>query len=253
MKRIVHLSSTVLLMNFLLFLGRACGGQGSSDVLSATNASPQSEILKQSGTNDEDRAALDAGLAKAAKMREDRIRGVPLPPSAFSFPNYDAGPKRPYPVHVNLYNINDHYTDYLQCEYDVDEKNFILTDEPRWFKGALKQIRKSGPEKFPSLKWIAVIIVNRAGWSGESTFEQAHKVGAIFKASDVFDSSKDLSQMIADATMDRHPFFLDPQRSKYVPMEQQRWMIVERHAATAATPNNALQPTATAPSVLTKP
>ena len=63
MERIVHLSSTVLLMSFLLFLGCACGGQGSSDVSSATNASPQSEILKQSGTNDEDRAAIDAGSA----------------------------------------------------------------------------------------------------------------------------------------------------------------------------------------------
>ena len=61
-------------------------------------------------------------------------------------------------------------------------------------------------------------------------------MGAVFKANDVFDSSKDLSQVIAAATMDRHPFFLDPQRSNYVPMEQQRWMIVERHAATAATP-----------------
>jgi hypothetical protein len=122
------------------------------------------------------------------------------------------------------------YPDYLQCQYDVDEKNYNQSDEPKWFTAALKQIRRSGPQEFPSLKWIAVIIVNRAGWNGASTFEQAHKVGAIFKASDVFDSSHDLSQLIAHADMDRHPFFLDPQRSKYIPIEQQRWMIVERHA-----------------------
>ena len=85
---------------------------------------------------------------KCAKMREDRIHGVPLPLCYFFVPHHDAGPKRPYPVHMNLYNINDHYTDYLQCEYDVDEKNYILTEEPRWFKGALEQIRKSGPKKF---------------------------------------------------------------------------------------------------------
>jgi hypothetical protein len=247
MKRIVSV------MNLLLLLGYACVGAGSSDVVSATNVSPQSEVLKQSGTNDDDRAALEAGFKIADKMSEDRIRGIPPPPSQFPLPNYDAGPKRPYPIHVNLYDIYDHYPDYLTCQYDVDEKSYSQSDEPKWFKESLKQIRKSGPEKFPPLKWIAVIIVNRAGWTGESTFEQAHKVGAIFKASDVFDSSRDLSQLVANATMDRHPFFLDPQRSKYIPMEQQRWLIVERHAANAATPNNALQPTATAPSVLTKP
>jgi hypothetical protein len=193
--------------------------------------------MTQPSKNDEAEraAALREALQSSAKEAEDRAHGVPPPPSQFSFPNYDAGPKRPYPIHVNLYGINDHYPDYLQCDFEVDEESYNQSDESKWFKESLKQIRHSGPQKFPSLKWIAVIIVNRAGWSGESTFEQAHKVGAIFKASDVFDSSKDLSKMIAAATMDRHPFFLDPQRSKYIPMEQQRWMIVERHATNSPT------------------
>ena len=217
----------------LCVLSASCvrAGEGSPNVPSTTNA-PAQMTSNQSGSTDEDRAALEAGFKIADKMAEDRARGIPPPPSQFPLPNYEAGPKRPYPVHVNLYSINDHYPDYLQCQYDVDEKEYNQSDELKWLKESLKQIRHLGPQKFPSLKWIAVIIVNRAGWSGESTFEQAHKVGAIFKASDVFDSSKDLSQMIAAATMDRHPFFLDPQRSKYIPMEQQRWMIVERHAAT---------------------
>ena len=63
-----------------------------------------------------------------------------------------------------------------------------------------------------------------------STIDQAHKVGAIFKASDVFDSSRDLSQLIASADMDRHPFKLD--RQQQTPGEQQRWIIVEQHATT---------------------
>jgi hypothetical protein len=94
------------------------GGEGSPSVPSATNAPHQAtspQFIKQSGSNDDDRAALDAGLKMAAKMREDRIRGVPQPPSQFPFPNYDCGPGRPYPVHVNLYGIDDHYPDYLQC------------------------------------------------------------------------------------------------------------------------------------------
>jgi hypothetical protein len=211
------------------------GGDSSSSVSLPTNTSSQttSPTITQSKSEEAERmAALREALQSSAKEAEDRARGIPLRPSQFPFPNYDTGPKRPYPVHVNLYSINDHYPDYLECQFDVDEKNYNQSDEPKWFKESLKQIRKSGHQEFPQLKWIAVIIKNRVEHKDESTFEQAHKVGAIFKASDVFDSSKDLSQMIAAATMDRHPFFLDPQRSKHIPMEQQRWMIVERHAAT---------------------
>ena len=54
------------------------------------------------------------------------------------------------------------------------------------------------------------------------------KVGAIFKASDVFDSSHDLSQLVAHAEMDRHPFKYDT--TQPTPGEQQRWVIVEQHA-----------------------
>jgi hypothetical protein len=55
-------------------------------------------------------------------------------------------------------------------------------------------------------------------------------VGAIFKASDVFDSSRDLSQLVVEVNMDRHPFKYDT--SQPTPGEQQRWIIVEQHAAT---------------------
>jgi hypothetical protein len=83
-----------------------------------------------------------------------------------------------------------------------------------------------------------VVVRNVAEHKGASTFEQSFKVGAIFKASDVFDSSSDLSQLVTHADMDRHPFLLDLKRPDLFPAEQQRWMIVERHAATNSTPNN---------------
>ena len=231
----IRVLKTIYTLVCVLSVSCIRAGEGSPSLLSVTNAptpTTSPEFTNQLGSNDDDRAALNAGFKIADKMAEDRIRGVPPPPSQFPLPNYDTGPHRPYPVHVNLYSINDHYPDYLECSYHVDEKNYNQSEEPKWFKVSLKQIRSSGPKEFPPLKWIAVIIINRAEWSGESTFEQANKVGAIFKASDVFDSSKDLSQLIAGAEMDRHPFFLDPQQSKYIPMERQRWIIVERHAAT---------------------
>jgi hypothetical protein len=71
-----------------------------------------------------------------------------------------------------------------------------------------------------------------AGHKDASTFEQSFKVGALFEASEVFDSSSNLSQLVARAHRDRHPFFLDLKRPDLHPAEQQRWMIVERHAAT---------------------
>lgn len=215
-----------------LSVGCIPNGGGSPSVLSATNTRPQMtsrEFAALPGSNAADRAAFDD---YAAKQREDRIRGVPPPPSQFPFPNVYGEPLRPSPNHVNFYGINDHYPNYLLCMYDVDEKNYAQSRETKWFKAALKQIRHSGPTKFPPIKWIAVAIHNVAEHKDASTFEQSFKVGVIFKANDVFDSSQDLSQLVAGAKMDRRPFKYDRQRSKLFPAEQQRWMIVERHATT---------------------
>jgi hypothetical protein len=118
----------------------------------------------------------------------------------------------------------------MLCQYDVDEKNYNQSDEPEWFNAALKQIRHSGSKKFPPIKWIAIVIDNRADWKGAGTFDQCYKVGAIFKASDVFDSSHKVAQLIADAHMDRHPFKYD--QLQPTPGDEQRWIIVEHHAAT---------------------
>jgi hypothetical protein len=214
-----------------LLVGCVCAGEGSPSVSLATNAPPQmtsSESTNQPGRNEADRAFDDY----VAKQREDRIRGVPPPPSQFPFPNVYGEPLHPRPNYVNFYRINDHYPTYLLCEYDVDENHYDQSNEPKWFKAALKQIRHSGPTKFPPIKWVAVAIRNVAEHKDASTFEKSFKVGAIFKASDVFDSSYDLSQLDAGAEMDRHPFFFDVKKPDLFPAEQQRWIIVEQHAAT---------------------
>jgi hypothetical protein len=209
--------------------GYASDHEGSSSSLSATNTPPQMalpESAQQLKSNEANRAFDDY----VAKQRADRIRGIPPPPSQFPFPNVYGEPLHPRPNYVNFFRINDHYPNYLLCEYDVDEKNYSQSDEPKWFKAALKQARRSGPTKFPPIKWIAVAIRNVAEHKDASTFEKSFKVGALFKASDVFDSSRDLSQLIVHADRDRHPFFLDLKRPDLFPAEQQRWMIVERHA-----------------------
>ncbi len=223
----------------LLIMG--CGNQyqTSQDNVLTTNsvqavASDQNTNAPDSQYEQTRRETLAKEMADAEKGDEQKLSHPELftnpPPSEWPFPNYETGPGRPLPPNVNFYSMNDRYSTYLLCEYDVDEKNYNQSDEAGWFKTALEQVRESGPEKFPRLQWIAVIIINRAGWNGASTFEQAHKVGAIFKASDVFDSSHDLSQLVADATMDRHPFKYDT--SQPTPGDQQRWLIVEQHAAT---------------------
>jgi hypothetical protein len=178
--------------------------------------------------------AKDAALAYSTMLYVEKMHHPELftnpPPSEWSFPNYQTGPGRPLPAYVNFYSMNDPYPAYLLCEYDIEETNYSQTNEPKWFEAALEQMRQSGPKRFPPLRWVAVIIINRSGWNGVSTFEQAHKVGAIFKASDVFNPSCNLSQLVADAQMDRHPFKYDT--SQPTPGEQQRWLIVEQNAAT---------------------
>jgi len=145
-------------------------------------------------------------------------------------PNYMTGPGRPLPDYVNFYTMGNRYPEYLLCEYDVSKSRYRQADEPGWFKAALEQIRSSGSHEFPPIRWIAVAIANRAGGKGESTFEQSYKVAAVFRASDVFDISRNLSQLVAHVELDRQPMMYDV--SQPTPGEQQRWLIVERHSAT---------------------
>ena len=194
-----------------------------------------------------DQAMADALCAKANRdqdnksfsaysrmMLQARVNGMPEPPSQFPFPNVEGYAHHPPPDYVNFYCINDHSPNYLLCQYDVDEKHYDTSNESVWFKAALKQIRRSSPKKFPPIKWIAVMIYNRGDYKDENTtFEQCSKVGAIFKAKDVFDSSRKFSQLITDAKMDRHPFKYD--QIQPTPGDTQRWLIVERHAATNQT------------------
>jgi hypothetical protein len=71
-----------------------------------------------------------------------------------------------------------------------------------------------------------VIILNRGEYKGARTFEECHKVGAIFDINEVCDLARSPSGLMAAAKMDRHPFVYDPARLS--PDEQQRWTIVER-------------------------
>ena len=210
-----------------LLVGCAHHEKFASSFLSATNAPPPMNSNELAKANAELMAAMSEG---ARKEFENILRGIPEPPSHFPFPDVSGEPNHPRPNYVNFYGINDHYPDYLLCEYDVEVKNYHQSYEPKWFKAALKQARRSGPTKFPPIKWIAVAICNVAEHKDAGTFEQSFKVGAIFNANDVFDSLHDLSQLITDAEMDRHPFKYDT--SQPTPGEQQRWVIVERHAAT---------------------
>jgi len=209
--------------------------QDDSSAASSTQTATLDEGTNQLSEDEQKRRQeLAEAMAYAEKLDEQKMQHPELftnpPPSEWPFPNYPAGPGNPLPPNVNFYRINDHYPAYLLCEYDVDQSNYSQTNEPKWFEAALEQIRQSGPKKFPPVKWVAVILINRAGWNGVSTYEQAHKVGAIYKASAVFSPSCDLSQLVAQADMDRHPLKYD--QSQPTPGDQDRWLIVEQHAAT---------------------
>jgi hypothetical protein len=185
------------------------------------------DALSAKANQDQD---IKEALAYSRLMMKARVNRMPEPPSQFPLPNAEGYAGHPLPNYVNFYGLNDYYPNYLLCTYDVDEKDYHQSDESKWFKAALKQILRSGPKNFPPIEWIAVVIKNRAEHKDASTFEQSHKVGAIFRASDVFDSSHVLSQLIAGTVMDRHPFKYDPIQP--TPGDQQRWLIVERHSVT---------------------
>ena len=216
-----------------LFAG--CGRHHKVVQKNSTDTNPAQVVVADQDTNQsadwQSQTNTDpwaVAMRKADRIYQEKLRN-PNSNKEVPLPNYQAGPLNPPAIHLNFYETRDYYPSYLLCSYDIDEKNNDQSEETKWFKASLEQIRKLGPQKFPSFRWVAVIIVNRAEYKDVSTIEQAHKVGAIFKASDVFNLSRDLSQLVADATMDRHPFKLD--RQQPTPGEQQRWIIVEQHAA----------------------
>ena len=188
-------------------------------------------------SQDERGRALDAALAHAAKVREERLTNPPV--NEISLPNFDSGPGLPRPLGFNFYRIDKRFPAYLLCTYDVSENHYDPSNEAEWFKAALLQIRATGAQSFPPIKWIAVAIVNVAEHKGESTFEQSFKAGAVFRASDVFDLEHDLRKTISQADVDRHPFkYGTPQSTSG---EQQRWTVVEQHAATNHTATGSQQ------------
>jgi len=170
------------------------------------------------------RRATEEGLARAQQIRERQLHNPR--PERQPLPNFVAGPGIPRPIGVNFYEESDEYPKYLLCRYDVEDQHYDRANEPAWFKAALLQIRGSGSDSFPPFERVAVIIRNRAEHKGRSTFEESHKVGAIFDIAAVFDRTRDPARLVAEAVMDRHPFVFDPQRP--TPVQQQRWTIVER-------------------------
>ncbi len=160
-------------------------------------------------------------IVEKAEAHDQNFRNWPLP-------NFEAGPMRPLPCNANFYMIYAQYPSYLLCIYRIKEENYRSSKEPEWFQESLRQIRKLGKKAFPPVKWIAIIIRNIDEHKSASTFEKSFKVGAIFKASDVFDLTQDISDLISHARFDHHPFVYDPQ--KYPDTDQQqRWVLVERH------------------------
>ena len=228
--------NSLLKWTFLL-AGSLClvtGCSPSHEDSSATNDAT-SQMNSDKSTNQPEgeearRAALQDALKQSAKMADDKLHGIPPLPSQFAFPNFGTGPHLPSPIGINFYTMNDRYPDYLLCSYDVSEKHYDKDNEPEWFAAALLQIRGKGRSEFPPVKWVAVIIFNRAEENSANTMEQSAKAGAVFKADDVFELDDNVEDLVARAKVDRHPFKYDSQQP--TPGEQQRWIIVEQHAVT---------------------
>lgn len=234
-------STRVLKIICILFcvLSTSCGRhrETSPSDSSATNQSAQATSGQDTNRTDNwhwDQAKADALKEKIGREHnfadihayEEMLSEKLLhEPPQVPLPNFASGPGLPQPMGMNFYLTDEHYPGYVECSYDVSEKQYDQANEPEWFKSAILQIRGTGPDRFPPVKWFAIVIFNRGEYKDKSTFEQCYKVGAIFKASEVFYPDSDPLQLITQAKLDRHPFSLGPQG-------EQNWPIMERHAAT---------------------
>lgn len=215
----------VLGVGFCLLTGCGHKPEGSLPDSPQTNLSGTPIRDERQWTTGDYQRDKEAALRYAAKVREETLRNPPAKEEIL--PNFDSGPGFPRPLGVNFYQIDDRYPAYLLCTYDVNENSYESAKEPEWFKAAILQIRASGHQRFPPHKWVAISIFNRSDDKGAGNFEQRFKVGAVFNAIDVFDSSTNPLKLIARAEKDPLPFKDNPKGA-----QQQRWVIVERHAAT---------------------
>jgi hypothetical protein len=170
----------------------------------------------------------EALLSRAARQYQDALQHPPA--NETQLPNYDAGLGHPKPLGRNFYEMYKHYPFYLLCTYDVYEHQYDQSDERKWMEQALLQVRSLGRERFPPVKWLAVVIFNRADATEGASFERPFRAGAIFKADDVFNPESNLLKLVADSAIERHLIEEDPEQP--TPGEQQRWILVERYAAT---------------------
>lgn len=146
-------------------------------------------------------------------------------PVVVPLPNVEGGT----PVGVNFYETEPRYPGYLLCTYGVVENNYDPNNENARFGQALSQIRSTGRDRFPPIRYIAIVIFNRAEHKGVETFETSFKAGAVFDANQVFDGPLSITDIASGAKIDRHPFRLDTTRR--TPSEQQQWLVVERDEA----------------------
>jgi hypothetical protein len=234
MKREFGFMSAVLVIAFCLSAHAVRGSDSSSTSQPAVGSvafGSNGQDANQTDATNQPIRKIDFNAVE--KENEERLRHPH--PSDWPFPNFQTGPGRPLPNYVNFYRIDDRFPSYLLCEYDVNATPYDPSKEIGWFRSALEQVRRSGPTKFPPIKWIAVTIRNVAEHKDATAFAGSFKVGAIFNSSEVFDVSFSLKALIARAAMDRHPFTYDP--SHPLDGEDQRWLIVERHAAVNAAPS----------------
>lgn len=241
--RLLTLASGVCWLASCANRHEAMRSQPRIDSFPALGSAGTSQPVERSGASTL-REATDGLDVKDAQFREryglvwvsEESPRAPTP-SEWHLPNYEMGPGRPEPKYRNFYIMDDLFPGYLLCRYPVDEATYDSSREPFWFKSALQQVRRLGPKKFPPVGWVAVCICNVAEHKDAATYEQSHKVGAIFKASNVF-GHQGLARVVAERHVDRHPFQYVEQSTTRMP---QRWLVVERHAATNHTVSGSIK------------
>jgi hypothetical protein len=215
-----------LIFYLSLLAGCQRSNEASINESNITNVASKKQAIPKEGelSDEEYQRKKEAALAGVVKIREEIVRNPQT--NVMPLPNWVSGPGHPRPMGMNFYEIEEQYPDYVICTYDISEKHYDRTNEREWFEAAILQIRGVGKQRFPPVKWFAIVILNRAEFVDRNTIDQSYKVGTILKANQVFDIQQDPMRLVDQAEMDRRPFKVDPNT------QQDRWINVERHAAT---------------------
>lgn len=149
----------------------------------------------------------------------------------------------------NLYEFDFRYPDHGISIFVIDELPYRKEMNRKYLSYSINQCRESFGDAYRlqsllrpamdgrpipfSIKFVVIIIQNRAEHQNTRSFEKSHKFGVVLPASEVFDTSKDTNSIAETCELDYFPISFsiptaEEEKNGYSPMSHLRYLVIDR-------------------------